>query len=746
MNTKLLLAAVAITAAGLFAQGRNNLRYVDPYIGSGGHGHVFVGASVPFGQMQAGPQNIFKGWDWCSGYHYSDSILVGFSHTHLSGTGCTDLGDLQLMPFTGDVRTSRGSQDDIEGCCSSYYSHENEKVTPYRYSLLLDNGINVKLTATCRVACHEYEYPAGVEKRLLVNLFEGNGSTVYDASITRRDGNTVTGYRFVHGWAPEHRVYFAIQTNVPIDELMVFDADTPAGSDSLRAVNVKAVATFAGTGRKIRMKVATSSVSEENALGNIKAEVPGWNFKKVEKAARRCWKEELSKVNITTKSEKAKKIFYTAMYHTMVAPTTYCDSNGEYRGHDGKVHRTSGTNYSTFSCWDTYRALHPWFTIIQHDRLPDMMNSMMDICDQQGKLPIWPLLGGETNQMPGYGSVAILSDAVLKDIPGIDPERALGCAIRTATNRDQGGIDYLLDTGYIPADKVNEATSKAMEYAISDWGIGAMAQKNGHDKEAEYYFGRARSGWQSYFDREIGFIRPKFTDGSWLDPYNPFTSVHEVGYFAEGNGWQYTFLVPQDPYALIEALGGDEGFCKKLDTYFSISGDMGPQASADISGLIGQYAHGNEPSHHVIYLYNYAGQQWKAAKLVRKVQEDFYTDATDGLIGNEDCGQMSAWHILSAIGFFQVNPSCGVYSFGSPLFEQAKLTLPGGKTFTVAAKGNSGENIYIRRAFLNGEEITRSYITYNEIMQGGKLEFEMGSEPNKGFGSANIDRPYNEIR
>lgn len=724
----------------------DRLQYVDPYIGSGGHGHVFVGASVPFGMVQAGPQNIFKGWDWCSGYHHSDSVIIGFSHTHLSGTGCTDLGDVQIMPFTGEVRTKRGEQNDISGSCSSYYSHDNEVVRPYYYSIGLDNGVDVELTASKRVAFHHYTYPEGETPRLLVNLKEGNGFPSVASYIKLVDEHTVVGYRIVKGWAPEHRVYFAMKSKWAISELLVFDDDKPAGAGELEAAGVKAVACFGKNKGQLALKVAISSVSTDNALENLEAEVPHWNFDKVKNDARRAWEKELSRVALESEDESELRTFYSAMYHTMIAPTTYCDVNGEFRGHDNKIRKAHWNNYSTFSCWDTYRALHPWFSIIQSDRVGDMVTSMLSMYEQQDKLPIWPLIGGETNQMPGYGSIPIISDAVVKGIPGIDAEKALDYAVRTSVYRKQRGIDYVVDREYIPADKVFEATSYAMEYAVADWGISAMAHKLGKADIEKKYLQRAQY-WKHYFDTDINFIRPKFADGSWLTPYNPFTSVHGgTGYFAEGTGWQYTFFVPQDPYGLIETMGGDEAFISKIDSLFTVSGDMGPQASADISGLIGQYAHGNEPSHHVIYLYNYAGQQWKAARYADYVIRNFYSDNPDGYIGNEDCGQMSAWYILSSIGFFQLNPSCGLYSFGSPQFSKVTLNMPNGNVFVVETENKSDENIYIQSVELNGKAYDNSYIRYEDIVNGGRIKFVMGAVPNMEFGAAMEHRPYNETK
>ncbi len=722
------------------------LKYVDPYIGSGGHGHVFVGVSLPFSTVQVGPQNIFKGWDWCSGYHYSDSIVIGFSHTHLSGTGCTDLGDLQLMPYTGEIRTKRGEQNDISGSCASYYNHQNECVSPDYYSLLMDNGVKVELSATRRVAIHRYHFPKGEEDRVLINLKEGNGFPSVESSIRLEDEYTITGHRVVHGWAPEHRVYFAIKSDTPIKDLFVFNDDEPAGKDSLESPGVKGVMTFGKSLDKLNLKVSISSVSSKNALENIDTEMPHWNLDKVRKKARKAWNDELSRVEVQDKDERAKKIFYTAMYHSMIAPTTYCDVNGEFRGHDHKVYKTDGVNYSTFSLWDTYRALHPWFTIIQSDRVGDMVNSMLGIFDQQGKLPIWPLIGGETNQMPGYSAIPVVCDAYLKGLKGFDADRAFNAVVKSATNREQNAVPWVIDNEYIPCDKVFEATSIAMEYAVGDWGIAAMSKKMGKQEETATFDKRSKY-YRHYMDPAIHFVRPKLADGSWLTPYDPFQSVHGgVGYFAEGTGWQYTFFVPQDPYGLIDFMGGDNAFVEKLDSLFTVTGDMGPHASADISGLIGQYAHGNEPSHHVAYLYPYAGQQWKTAEKVRYIQDHFYMDGIDGIIGNEDCGQMSSWHILSALGFYQVNPACGVYSFGSPLFEKVTLNMPNGKRFVIESENNSKENIYIQSVWLNGVSYSNAYITYNDIVNGGNLKFVMGNKPNKAFGAAVENRPYNEIK
>lgn len=424
-----------------------------------------------------------------------------------------------------------------------------------------------------------------------------------------------------------------------------------------------------------------------------------------------------------------------------IAPTLYADVNGEFRGHDDKIYKADyWTNYSTFSLWDTYRTLHPLLTILQPQLVPDMVNSMLSIYDQQGKLPIWPLVGGETNQMPGYSAIPVIADAYLKGFRGFDPERALKYMVASATCNKQRGVPYVMEKGWIPCDKMPEATSIAMEYAVGDWGLAMMAQKMGKEDIYNTFWKRGHY-YEQYFDKSINFIRPKMNDGSWRAPYDPFLSIHGWGDFCEGNGWHYTFFVPQHPEGLISLMGGDDRFASKLDSLFVAEGDMGEQASADISGLIGMYAHGNEPSHHVAYLYVYAGQQWKTAEKVSYIQHNFYTDRPDGIIGNEDCGQMSAWHVLSALGFYQVNPSHGVYVFGSPLFEKVTVNLPEGKTFVIEAPAVSKDNKYIQSVRLNGVSYPKSYITYEDIMKGGTLTFEMGNKPNEQFGAAPADRP-----
>lgn len=738
---KLLTAALCLLAMatnGLaqkdYSKSEGLLKYVDPFIGSGYHGHVFVGTSVPYGMVQLGPSNIHKGWDWCSAYHYSDSILIGFSHTHLSGTGCADLGDILIMPLN-EIRTPRGNQDNISDGYATKYSHANEVARPEYYSLLLDRyNIKAELTATDRVGFHRYTYPQGKPASILIDLREGNGSNAYDSYIRQIDDYTVEGYRYVRGWSPSRKVYFVLKSDTKIEKFTAYDDNTPKPWKQLKAESVKSVLTF-GNVKEVKIKVALSSVSCENAMMNLQAELPHWDFDKVVKMSSDRWNEQLAKMKVESDDEAAKRVFYTAHYHTMIAPTLFCDVNGEYRGMNDMIYTAPNkANYTTLSLWDTYRALHPLMTITQSERVDDIVNSMLSIYRQQDKLPIWPLMSGETNCMPGYSSVPVIADAYLKGFSGFDAEEAFQAMKATATYERQNGVPYVMDRGYIPADKIHEATSIAMEYAVDDWGIAAMAKKMGKTADYETFAKRAMY-YKNYFDSSIHFIRPKLEDGSWRTPYDPARSIHGVGDFCEGNGWQYTFFVPQDPHGLIGLFGGSKPFIEKLDSFFTNNDSMGEGASSDITGLIGQYAHGNEPSHHVAYLYVYAGAQWKTAEKVRFIMDEFYTDKPDGIIGNEDCGQMSAWYLLSAMGFYQVNPSDGIFVFGSPRFDKVTAKVRGGKTFTIEAENNSKENIYIQKVYLNGKSYPKTYITYKDIINGGTLKFVMGKRPNKKWAS-----------
>lgn len=737
MRKTILSLVLMMLGMGAWAQ-KDFVQYVDPLIGSGGHGHVFVGANVPFGAVQLGPSNVYQGWDWSSGYFYDDNLIIGFAHNHLSGTGCADLGDILLMPYSGQMRTAATGQNQA----SSTYSHKNETAQPGYYAVNLDNGVGVELTATERVGMHHYTYSAAKDNRILIDLDNGTGNNAYETYVRKIDDKTVEGYRFSHGWAPFHKIFFYATFSEPIKELRTFLVDTPQGYDELQARRVKAVASFADGVKDVQVKVAISSVSCTNAKQNMQKEMPGWDFAGVKKNAQDFWNKKLSCIDVEG-TEKQMKIFYTALYHTFIAPNLYCDVNGDFRGMDDKIYTGNKfRNYTTLSLWDTYRQLHPMYTIVATEYVDDMVNSMLSIYDQNGKLPIWPLLAGETNCMPGYSSVPVIADAYLKGFDGFDADKALRYMVSTATNPKQNGVSDFMKYGYIPADTRGEATSICLEYAADDWGLALMAKQMGKEDIYKTFIKRGLA-YEHYWDKTILKCHPKMKDGSWYEPYDPFLANHRdhVGDFCEGNGWQYTFMVPQNPDGLAKLHGSDEAFIKNLDELFVAEGDLGEGAPPDVSGMIGQYAHGNEPNHHIPYLYAYAGAQYKVAEKIRLIQETQYTDQPDGYCGNEDCGQMSAWHVMSALGFYQVNPSNGVFVMGTPLFKKATINLPGGKTFVVNAPKVSDQNFYIQSAKLNGKAYQKSFITYSDIMNGGEITFQMAAKANKKFGQAPENRP-----
>ncbi|CAM3743237.1 GH92 family glycosyl hydrolase [Mucilaginibacter galii] len=719
-------------------------KYVDPFIGTGFHGHVFVGANVPFGAVQLGPTNISQGWDWCSGYHISDSTIVGFQHTHLSGTGIGDLGDISFMPTTGPVKVSKGTLKDMQSGYVSTFSHQQETARPGYYAVKLNRyNIGVQLTATQRVGFHQYTFPKSAQSNIIIDLQEGIGwDRPIKTAIRQVNDSTITGYRYSAGWAADQRIYFTAVFSKKIKNFSVYDSTAVQTGTELEARKVKGVLSFATTaGEKVFVKVGISPVSTANALANIKAELPGWNFDKTVAAADAAWNKELQKVEIKTAEESKKTIFYTALYHTLIAPSIFNDHNGDYLGTDKKVYpKASFTNLTTFSLWDTYRAANPLYTILQPQRVNDMINSMLAIYQQQGKLPMWHLMGNETNTMVGYSAVPIVVDAYLKGFKGFDAKLAYE-AVKATAMRDDLGLNFVKKLGYIPADSVVESVAMGLEYAIDDWSIAQMAKKMGNTADYQYFSKRGKN-YQNYFDKQTHFMRGRLSATEWRTPFSPFESRHRKDDYTEGNAWQYTWLAPQDVEGLIALQGGEQPFIKKLDSLFIAKGNMGAEASNDISGLIGQYAHGNEPSHHITYMYPYAGQPWKTAQKVRYILKNFYTNKTDGIIGNEDVGQMSSWYVFSSLGFYPLNPSNGNYVFGSPLFNEANIKLARGKSIRMVAHNNSDKNIYIQQVTLNGKSYTKSYITHADLLKGGLLVFEMGNKPNLNWGKLQQDRPY----
>lgn len=720
-------------------------QYVDPFIGTDGHGHVFMGANVPFGMVQLGPTQITQGWDWCSGYHYSDSTILGFGHMHLSGTGIGDLGDISFMPVAGEVTFARGTLPDPSTGLYSFFSHENETARPGYYAVHLDRfGIDVELTATERVGFHTYRFPETTPSRaVVIDLETGIGwDNPIKSHITQLNDTTVAGYRFSKGWAVDQRVYFTAVFSHPIQQFTVFDSLRVNNLRNEEMHSVFGRVDFAdGIKEPIQVKVALSPVSTDNAMDNLQSEIPHWDFDRVVAQANEAWNIQLAKIEIETSNEADKRVFYTALYHSMIAPSLFTDVNGDYRGSDGKTYNDkSFTNYTTLSLWDTYRAAHPLMTIIHPEMTQDIGNTMLKIYEQQGKLPVWHLVGNETDCMVGNPGIPVLADLILKGYK-IDEELAFE-AMKNSAMLDERGLGWLKEYGYIPYDKEEtfESVAKGLEYALADWSVAQIAQRLGKDEDAAYFNKRAKS-YQIYFDKDTRFMRGVSSEGQFREPFNPFHSTHREDDYTEGNAWQYTWLVPHDVHGLVDLFGSEDAFLAKLDSLFVVEGDMGEDASPDISGLIGQYAHGNEPGHHATYLYPYVGRPDKTAEKVRYILTNLYHDRPDGLCGNEDVGQMSAWYILSALGFYQVAPSGGPYVFGSPLFDKAVVNVGDNKTFTVVAHNNSRENIYIQSAKLNGEPYTKSFISYEDIKAGGTLEFEMGNTPSSSFGVDKADRP-----
>ena len=739
--TKSIVVCTFLGLVNFTSVAQDFVQYVNPYIGTAGHAHVFLGASVPFGAVQLGPNNYFRGWDWCSGYHYSDSIIMGFSHTHLSGTGMPDLGDVLIMPFTGAVKTDKGTPEDPDAGYASRFSHTTEKVQPGYYAVTLDDyDIQAELTATERVGFHQYHFPENEEAHVVIDLKEGIGDVTTDAYIELVNDSTLFGYRYSKGWAPNQRVYFAIRLSAPMQQFDIYDSTAKQEDSSANGKAIKGVISFSNTPAVLLLKVGISPVSSENALANINAEIPHWNFTKVMQDATTKWNRELGKIVIETPDTTARKIFYTSLYHTMIDPALFNDHNGEYRGADKNVYRAKFENYTIFSLWDTYRALHPLYTIVQPKRVNDIVSSMLAIFQQQGKLPVWHLAGNETNLMPGISGVQIVAEAWLKGYRGFDTALAWE-AVKTSALRNEYGLNYLKSTGYIPYNKVQESVAKAMEYCISDGSIALMAVKMGKKEDAELFLKRSHY-YRNYFDSSTRFFRGKNEKGEWNKTFAPGKTSHPwIDDYCEGNAWQYTWLAPQDVEGLNKLLGGDDAFIKRLDEFFKLKVEFDPKAPPDIAGMIGQYAHGNEPGHHTIYLYPYAGAQWKTAEKARTILKELYLDSTDGISGNEDCGQMSAWYVFSSLGFYPVYPANGAYVLGSPLFDKATINLLNGKKFTVQTIQNSEKNIYIQSVELNGKPWPNSYILHSAIMNGGTLKIVMGDKPNINFGKALINRP-----
>ena len=707
---------VCFSATAVAATVQNLTQYVNQYVGTGGHGHTFMGANVPFGLVQLGPTEPTRGWDWCSGYYYDDDELIGFGHMHLSGTGIGCLGDVAFLPVKDFKQTS------------TRFKHEAEKVHPGYYSVqLTDPNVLVELTATERCGFHRYTFKDGAKAQLALDLSQCIGwDKLNDCLLTQESATRLTGFRRSNGWAADRRIYFSIDFSQPV---------TVHRLDSMERV----VVSVADNTKPLLVKVALSPVSIDKAKLNMQAEMAGWDFDATVKAADDAWNRELARIQIQTNDQTKKRVFYTAMYHLMTSCSKFNDVDREYRGADGKVHKADFTNYTTLSLWDTYRAAHPLMTVAFPEMQRDFAQTFLNIYKQQGRLPVWHLMGSETDCMVGNPGAIVLADLTMKGFVE-DKELALE-ALKATQMKDIRSLGLLKEHGYIPwnLEPENETVAKALEYCAADDGVAKVAKLLGKSDDYEYFFNRSRS-YKKYYDPETRFMRAVGTDGKFRLPFNPFFAEHRTNDYTEGNAWQYTFLVPHDVKGLIQLFGSDKAFMSKLDSLFFVEGWAGDNASPDMSGMTGQYAHGNEPSHHVIYMYNYAGRPDKAAPLLRKMLNEMYLDQPDGLSGNEDVGQMSAWYILSSVGLYQVDPVGGRFVIGSPLFDKATVNVGSGKTFTVVAKNNSDRNIYVQSARLNGKALKNSYIEFNDIRHGGTLELVMGPKPSK-WGAAPACRP-----
>lgn len=737
MNKKSLLfvpvLSLCLASCGSSQKGQEMedlAQFVDPRIGTGGHGHVFYGANVPYGFIQLGPTSIPQSWDWVSGYHVSDSTVIGFPHTHLSGTGIGDLHDINVMPVVGEVTYSRGDASSYETGLWSYSDRSKEVVTPGYYRTHLSRyNVDVELTATKRVGFHKYTFLGNESPAIVFDMVNGGcWDKTTEAVIRVVNDSTVSGYRYSKGWADDQRVFFRAKFSRKFDNVEFIVNDSVKEGDMAKGAQLFARVNFAaGNQEPVYMKVALSPTSEEGAQLNMQTELSGWNFEKTIADAKAAWNKELNKVKVYTTDEASKKIFYTSLYHTLFAPSEFCDVNGDYYGADKQMHKGEGfVNYTTFSLWDTYRAAQPLMTILHPEKMSDVINTMLHIHQQQGKLPVWHLMGCETNCMVGNPGVPVVADAILKDIKGFDTELAFK-ALKESSMLPERGMEHRIEYGFIPADKMTEAIAYDMEYAIADWAVAQAAQKLGKQEDYEYFLKRSKS-YKNYFDASTGFMRGKMLDGSWRTPFSPYASSHREDDYCEGNAWQYTWLVPHDVEGLVECFGSKEAFVNKLDSLFLANGDMGEASSPDISGLIGQYAHGNEPSHHTVYLYTLVGQPWKTADRIKEILHTMYTDQPDGLSGNEDVGQMSAWYILSSFGFYQVEPAGGKFVFGYPNFDKVEITVPAGK-FVIERENKGQQNNYIQGIVLNGTEYKKPWIEYADIMKGGELKFLMGDEP-----------------
>src|ERR1700751_3741797 len=741
---------------GKTAGGRGLTQFVDVFIGTGGHGYTYPGATVPFGMVQLSPDTWTGGWDHCSGYHHGETSLMGFSHTHLSGTGAADLLDFLLMPGTGPVHTEPGSPENPAGSYRSSFSHAQERGEPGYYAVFLkDYGIQAEMTATPGVAMHRHPSPADPTSHFVIDLVHGiidppqrMHTNVISSEIRVVGNDTVTGGRRVKEGGPGRSIFFAMRFSKPFTAAEIFAESRGLGPSVRQAqgTSLKCVVNCpTAKDEVIQVKVGISAVSVGGALKNLEAEMSGWDFDAVRRAGHEAWERELGKITIETSRADHKKIFYTAFSHALVAPTLFSDADGQYRGMDLEIHRlpSGAKNYTTYSLWDTYLERDPMYTLVQTGRLPDMLNAMILMAEQSpAGVPVWPLQAVETGCMIAYRSAPVLAEAYVKGIAGVDYAKAYPLWRKRAIVDDYRGPGYYRKLGFIPCDPGDEAVSKTLEYAYDDWAVAHLARAAGSEEEYRQLLERSRN-YKNVFDPSITFMRGRFADRSWASPFDPRGMGHSKNWrdFTESNSWQATFLNQHDLYQYMKLFGGEKGFVEKLDALFNQSSERPPDAPRDRAGMVGQYAHGNDPSHHLAYLYAYAGAPYKTQARVRMLLETMYRNDPDGLAGNEDCGQMSAWYIMSALGFYAVDPVSGNYVFGSPLFDRATIALGNGKTLVIQAKGNAPTRPYVQSVTWDGKPYTRSWFSHAQIAKGGTIVFEMGAKPNEKFGAAPADRP-----
>jgi predicted alpha-1,2-mannosidase len=766
------LAALLPEGPGSATDDTDLTQFVNLHIGTGGHGHTYPGASVPFGAVQLSPDTYTKGWDWCSGYYTADYSpldkdvtpqeqkavlsLMGFSHTHLSGTGCGDLLDVLLIPNVGEVKWVPGTRVDPAEGYRAPFSHDDETMEPGYYAVPLhDRNVLVELTATDRVGLHRYTFQpgaaggpsgSGTAAHFVLDFshsYDDPASPVSDATLTVTGADTITGGRTVAAWANGRRIYFAAQFSKPFSkvDLMQDDALLPAGTTSSAGKSLKAALHYtAAPGDQVLVRVGISGVSVANAMKNLQAEMPGYDFDGTRATAKQKWQAELSRIRIETSDPTDKIIFYSSLYHMMLAPTRFDDTNGEYCGMDAQTHTLAAgeANYSTYSLWDTFRALHPSFTLFQPERVPGLVNCLVRMAEQSpAGMPVWPLQGKETGTMTGYHSASVMAEACVKKFPGIDWQRAYKVMRKRNMDDDYRGLGYYRSMGYIPADKEDESVSKTLEYDYGDWSCSHVADVVGAHDDAQLQRKRSQN-YQHLFDPKTQFIRAKLTDGQWTTPFNPIDMGHTSKYrdYTESNAWQTTFGIQHDVKGYMELWGGREPFVTKLDELFTGPSTLPADAPPDIAGMVGQYAHGNEPSHHIAYLYVYAGQPWKTQSRVHSLCKTMYRNDPNGLEGNEDCGQMSAWYVMSAMGLYAVDPVSGNYVLTTPLVDKATITVTDGKKLVIEAHRSSPDAIYIQSVKVNGKPSKKLWVSHAEIAHGGHIEFMLGTQPNQSLATA----------